>query len=90
MSAKRSRARSWDAFEDRFQPIIRSDMTVLWEWYELPSSDQINFREWWTVLDCDGRLYVQPGFHVVNYFAYVRCTVPWSDDDKMLEYRYDD
>ena len=90
MSAKRFRARSWVAFEERFRPVIRPDTTVLWERYELPPSDQINCRQWWTVVDCDGRLYLQPGFHVVNYFAYVRCTVLWTDDDKMHEYRYDD
>jgi len=90
MTAKRSRARSWDAFEDRFRPMIRPDMTVLWDASELPPRETINRHEWWTVLDCDGRLYLSAGFRFVNRFAYVRCTVPWTDDDRMLEYRYDD
>ena len=74
-----TRARSWNLFERRFRPMIRTDGTVLWDRSELPPRERIERRHWWTVLDCDGRLYLSAGFHFVNRLAYVRCEVPWSD-----------
>jgi hypothetical protein len=84
-----TRARSWRVFERRFQPLVRPDDTVLWDPSELPRSQRLNCRYWWTVLDCDGRLYLWPGFCFVNRFAYLCCAVPWSDADAFVEYRYD-
>jgi len=44
----------------------------------------------WTIVDCDGKLYVSPGFHYVNRIDYVLCGNPWTDDDeRQPDYRYD-
>jgi len=35
----------------------------------------------WTVLDCDGILYIATGWHSVNRVGYVMSTKPWTDED---------
>ncbi len=89
MPAKRTRAGSWNIFERRFRPIQREDGSLLWDRSEIPTRETINWREWWTVVDCDGRLYLAAGYHFVNRLAYVRCEVPWTDADERRDYRYD-
>ena len=56
----RTRIGSWNVFERRFKPIVREDGSLIWERSELPAD--IEPRQWWTVLDCEGRLYLSPGF----------------------------
>jgi len=48
----------------------------------------LDWREWWTALDCDGRLYLSAGYRFVNRIGYVRCAIPWSDADQFRHYRY--
>ena len=43
--------------------------------------EDTDYRHWWTVLDCEGRLLLAPGFRFVNRFAFVRCAKPWTDMD---------
>jgi hypothetical protein len=80
-------SRSWTAFERRFEPQPAPDHDYLWEAHLVPKD--ADGRVWWTVLDCDGRLYLSRGFRIVNRFAYVRCANPWTDEDADTEYRYD-
>ena len=40
----------------------------------------------WTILDCDGKLYLSPGFHIVNRLNYIICTKPY--DEKTRDYKY--
>lgn len=42
----------------------------------------------WTVLDCDGKLYLAHGFCFVNRFGYVLATLPWHEDTPPRDYRY--
>ncbi len=88
-ATKRTRARSWDVFERRFRPIMRSDNTPLWELSEVRPPNAIDCRQWWTVVDCTGGLYLAAGFRLVNRLAYVCCEVPWTDADARAGYRYD-
>ncbi len=87
MTAKRQRARSWSQFDDRFEPVIRDDGSLIWHNDEIPRP--IDFHHWWTVLDCDGKLYVAPGFRWVNRIGFIRTRVPWTRDDELDDYRYD-
>lgn len=86
---QRTRCGSWRTFEHRFTPLPAPHHPLLWEVRgEVPSDTDHRF--WWTVLDCDGRLFVTPGFRFVNRFAYIRCAVAWSDDDEWQpDYIYD-
>lgn len=88
-SRRRHRCGSWSTFERRFQPMPAPNHDLLWEVRgEVPRD--ADYRYWWTVLDYGGRLHVSPGFRFVNRFAFIRCSVPWTDDDeRQPDYRYD-
>ena len=86
---QRRRCGSWSTFERRFQPMPAPNHDLLWEVRgEVPSN--ADYRYWWTVRDSDGRLLVTPGFRFVNRFAFIRCALPWTDEDeRQPDYRYD-
>lgn len=85
---QRKRTGSWRTFERRFRPIDSPDQTVWWRSNQLPKN--VDPHLVWTILDCDGGLYVRPGFRLVNRVDYVLCEVPWSDEDVHQPlYRYD-
>lgn len=84
----RKRAGSWRTFERRFRPLDGPDGAPYWPREKLPKD--VDYRLVWTILDCEGRLYVSPGFHFVNRIDYVLCEVPWTDEDlRQPDYRYD-
>lgn len=45
-----------------------------------------NHRKLWTLLDCDGKLYLSPGFHIVNRLNYFICENSWNENTK--DYKY--
>lgn len=84
----RTRSGSRSTFERRFRPIDSPHQTVWWQRDQLPAD--VDPHRVWTIIDCDGKLYVLPGFHLVNRIDYVLCEVPWSDEDlQQPPYRYD-
>jgi hypothetical protein len=85
---QRIRCGSWRTFERRFRPMPAPVHDFLWNIGTVPEGADCRF--WWTVLDCDGRLYVSPGFRFVNRFAFIRCAIAWTDDDQLQpDYLYD-
>jgi len=83
----RTRSGSWSTFERRFQPIDSPDETVWWRFDQLPK--HVDPHLVWTILDCDSRLFVRPGFRLVNRIDYVLCAIPWTDEDtRQPGYRY--
>jgi hypothetical protein len=89
MTEQRTRARSFALFEKRFHPLIREHSTLIWNLDELPAAARNMICHWWTVLDCDGKLYLSAGLRFVNRIGYVRCQTPWTDPDQHIDYRYD-
>ena len=87
MTFRRTRAGSWSVFERRFRPVIREDGSLIWHSEEIPRP--ITGRHWWTVLDCDGRLYVSAGFRFVNRIGYIRTELEWVEVDQFLDWCYD-
>ena len=84
----RTRIGSWSTFERRFEPLPAPNHDVLWDVGTV--QEDTDYRHWWTVLDCEGRLLLAPGFRFVNRFAFVRCAKPWTDVDfHQPGYRYD-
>ena len=72
---------SSDEWEERFKPVyneygapdeITPDDP---RWLEL-----VEARKVWTMLDCDGDLYVSPGVRFVNRMSYHYTELPWSSD----------
>jgi hypothetical protein len=76
----RTRAGSFRTFERRFGPIETENGTLIRDREDLPVN--VDPRLVWTVLDCDGRLYLSPGFRFVNRIGYVLCRTPWTDGDE--------
>ena len=84
----RKRCGGWTTFERRFRPLPSPDHDFLWDIGQ--ATEGADYRYWWTVLDCDGRMLVTPGFRLVNRFAFIRCARPWTDEDlHQPDYRYD-
>lgn len=80
---------SWSVFERRFEPLPNRGCDVLWDIGSLPPPP-LDCREWWTVLDSEGRLITAAGLHLVNRFAYIRCRNLWGGEwHDHPEYRYD-
>ncbi|MGE8141762.1 hypothetical protein ACQKOE_07290 [Novosphingobium sp. NPDC080210] len=77
----RRRAGSADVFERRYGPVDSPDGNMIWEHKDLPKD--IEERNVWTLVDCDGTLYVVPGYHTVNYFGRVVTERQWSDVEEM-------
>ena len=84
----RTRCGSWRTFERRFRPIDGPDGALYWRFEQLPKD--VDPHRVWTIVDCEGHLYVSPGYHLVNRVDYVLCEVPWTDEDtRQPDYRYD-
>ena len=84
----RKRVGSWATFERRFGPLPAPNHDYLWDVGTVQKD--ADFRYWWTVLDCEGRLSLSPGSRFVDRFAFVRCAKPWTDVDfQQPGYRYD-
>jgi hypothetical protein len=85
---QRTRTGSWATFERRFRPIDSPDHTVWWSREQLPVD--IDPHLVWTIVDCEGKLCVSPGFHIVNRIDYVVCEAPWTEEDiYQPPYHYD-
>lgn len=69
-------AGSWRVFDRRYEPIPYGGS-------DMRNHDQIadgtDARNIWTVLDCDGVMYVAAGLHYVNRMGYVVTKHAWSD-----------
>ena len=60
---------SADQFENRYDPVSKSDYSILHERHEIP--DVIDINHVWTIIECDnGKWIVCPGFHFVNRTGY--------------------
>jgi len=84
----RTRCGSWSTFERRFKPIDSPDQTAWWGREQLPPG--VDPHLVWTIVDCNGKLFVSPGFRFVDRIDYVLCEIPWTDEDlHQPGYRYD-
>lgn len=87
MTLQRTRPGLWETFEKRYQPIEADDGSICRHWIDIP--DDTDERNVWTVVDCDGRLYLTPGYASVNYMGRVLCANPWPDEEISLPgYRF--
>ena len=43
----------------------------------------------WTILDCNGKLYVGAGYHYVNRFGYLITEEEWTDEEQEMDYDFD-
>ena len=87
----RTRVLSWECFDRRYEARAAHDGTVLFDYADPAVMHALNTepRRVWTVVDCDGALYVVPGLASVNYFARIVTERAWSDTEETNPgYRY--
>jgi len=80
--------KKFTTFEKIHDPIVRYDGSLLFETYgdDLESIMQTNPRNVWTLLDCDGKLVIGAGYHLVNRIAYIVSRVPWFSESDCFSY----
>lgn len=84
----RSRAGSWETFVKRYGPKPGPEGNELYPWdhADVRAADE---RHVWTVVDCDGVLYVTAGLATVNYMGRIITARPWDDSEQSQPgYRY--
>jgi hypothetical protein len=74
---------TYAAFERRYGPIVTSeaDGQITRDWDD-PALKDVDIHLIWTIVDCEGKLVLVPGYATVNYFARVLCERPWGDDEE--------
>ena len=82
------RREDFDQFCKVFEPVQRADEGMLWETYgeDVEYIWEQDVNHVWTIVDCDGKLYISPGRHLVNRMNYVLTKNKW--DDKTRDYKY--
>ena len=48
-----------------------------------------NIKKIWTILDCDGDLYIGAGLHYVNRHGYLITKEEWEDSEQEEDYKCD-
>lgn len=75
----RVRSGSWDVFDRRYEPIYVRDGNADRD-PDDPLVRELYIRHVWTVVEGDtGRMYVVPGFHMVNRIGLLVTRNKWSD-----------
>lgn len=82
MTLQRKRAALYSTFEKRYEPLETEDGSILRNWQDIPDGTDEHYV--WTVTDCDGTLYLSPGYASVNYMGRVLCAKPWPEEEFAL------
>ena len=69
-----------DAWMEKFIPATNPDGTLV----EISSTHPdwgglVEAKRVWTLVDCDGDLYLTPGVRIVNRMSYHYTEVPWTE-----------
>lgn len=82
----RTRAGTYSVFARRYDPIENDNGEIQVAHQDLPKD--INERQVWTMVECDGNIYIVPGYHIVNYMARVITRRGWSDQEHAMGFGY--
>jgi len=83
------RAGTWRVFERRYSPIYprgEDDNCLIQTRDGIPEGTPDS--KVWSVVDCDGKLIIVPGYAMVNWFAYIITLNPLSERDQDREWIY--
>lgn len=74
----------FDVWFDKYKPIESAPGTILFETYgeELKKVREQSYLNIWTLLDCNGKLYISPGYHIINRLNYFICSVARTKDER--------
>jgi len=80
--------KSYSTFEKKYKPEIKEDGSVLFETYGYDLEQVINtkYNHIWTLLDCDGKLIITAGYHIVNRMNYMITMKPWNSNTECYQY----
>lgn len=66
-------------FDELYKPIPGPDGSDWRQHYEIPKDTPV--ANVWTVIEGDdGKEYISPGYHIVNYVARVVTKIPWANE----------
>jgi len=82
------RAGRYSTFEKHYQPLTRDDGSILFETYgdDLNKIIETKHNHIWTLLDCDGKLRIGAGYHIVNRMNYIITKYPWISNELCFSY----
>jgi len=82
------RAGRYSVFEKLYQPVTKQDGSMLFETYgyDLEEVINTNYNHIWTLLDCDGKLRIGAGYHIVNRMNYIITKHPWISNELCFSY----
>ena len=85
-------SRLYDEWQDKYKPVRHPDNsdTIMFETYgdEVAFVGAVKSTHIWTILDCDGQLWLCPGVHRVNRLNYVVCMIPYDENKLPEDVRY--
>jgi hypothetical protein len=78
----------FSTFEKSYSPEIRKDGSILFETYgkDLDGVRKTHSQHIWTLLDCNGRLVIVAGYHLVNRMNYLITKNHWRDGTECFSY----
>ena len=84
------RKNDYTVFCEKFKPKMSEDGEELtkfhWGGEDLVELQKTPPDRIWTILDCDGKLYISPGWHYVNRLEYLITEIPYKEGQR--DYRY--
>lgn len=80
--------KSFDAFERKYSPLGNGEGSILLETYgaDFDKVRDADESKVWTLLDCDGSLFVASGLHFVNRLNYILTAKPWGKRGEVYRY----
>ena len=78
----------FSTFEKNYSPEIKEDGTILFETYgeDWDKVRRTSHQNIWTLVDCDGKLVIVAGCHLVNRMNYLVTKNQWRDGTECFSY----
>ena len=78
----------YSTFEKTYKPIEKESGSIMFETYgaDLEKILKTDNHLVWTIVDCDGKLVICAGYHLVNRMNYVITEKPWFNIEEHYSY----
>lgn len=93
LDKRKGRPADFDYFTEHFKPIDNpTEENYIFETYGeeyekvLQWGKQKSDNYVWTIIDSNNGLYLVPGWHYIDRFAYILTTIPWKEGQRNLKY----
>lgn len=80
----------YSVFCDKFKPHMENNNEFdegikMYETFD-PRVKEYTSEYIWTLVDCEGKMYIIPGWHYVNRMNYIITEIPWKEGQR--DYKY--